>query len=117
MFDVTVTNHSSVGLQASSGATIGANGGTWAFEGGPAGSSYFVDGPFGRFGFLDIGDTHIGGDSKEEWGVLFGYQGMSFVGRYDGQGTLNVDVGQFLQVTLGGMDFREVEVEGLVTGS
>lgn len=113
MFDVTLTNYSSVELQASDGERIGANGGTWSFRGGPAGSAYYVDGPFGRFGFLDIGDTHIGGDSNEEWGVLFSYQGMSAVGRYDGEGTLSIDVDGFLQFGVGGLDFRQIELPGL----
>ena len=101
-------------LQTSDGHKVGANG-TWKFGGGPAGSSAYVDGPFGRFGFLDIGDTHIGGDSGEEWGVLFTYQGMSVVGRYEGQGTLNITVDQFVQYTLSGMDFRQVDLGGLTT--
>ena len=113
MFDVTLTNQSTVELQTSDGHKVGGNGGTWKFAGGPAGSSAYVDGPFGRFGFLDIGDTHIGGDSTEEWGVLLTYQGMSIVGRYEGQGTLNLTVDQFLQIGLAGMDFRQVELTGL----
>jgi hypothetical protein len=112
MFDVRLTSQSTVGLQTSDGHKAG-KGGTWRFAGGPAGSSAYVDGPFGRLGFLDIGDTHIGGDSTEEWGVLITYQGMSVVGRYDGQGTLNFTVDQFLQVALDGMDIRQVELEGL----
>ena len=115
MFDVTLTNNSSAELEASDGKKISPNGGTWKFAGGPQGQATYVDGPFGRLGFLDIGDTHIGGDSGEEWGVLITYQGMSFVGRYSGQGTLNFAVDQFLQVNLQGMDFREVELEGLTT--
>lgn len=114
MFDVTLTNQSSVELQASDGTKIGAKGGTWKFAGGPAGSSAYVEGPFGRLGFLDIGDMHIGGDSKETWGVLITYRGMAVVGRYEGGGQLTFNVNQFLQVGLAGMDFREVELEGLV---
>ena len=113
MFDVTLTNQSSVELQTSDGHKVGPNG-TWKFAGGPAGSSAYVDGPFGRLGFLDIGDTHIGGDSTEEWGVLITYQGMSMVGRYEGQGTLNFNIDPFVQVGLAGMDFRQVELQGLV---
>jgi hypothetical protein len=115
MFDVTLTNQSPVTLQRSDGSTVPGNGGTWSFEGGPAGSSAYVDGPFGRFGLLDIGDTHIGGDSGEQWGVLFTYRDMAVVGRYEGQGTLNITVDQFVQVTLAGMDFRQVELEALTT--
>jgi hypothetical protein len=114
MFDVTLTNNSTAELQTSDGKKVGPNGGTWKFAGGPQGQATYVDGPFGRLGFLDIGDTHIGGDSTEEWGVLITYQGMSVVGRYDGQGTLTFAVDQFLQVSATGMDFRQVSLDGLV---
>ena len=113
MFDVTLTNNSSAELQTSDGKKVSPNGGTWQFAGGPQGQATYVDGPFGRLGFLDIGDTHIGGDSTEEWGVLICYQGMSIVGRYEGQGKLAFTVDEFLQVALQGMDFRQVELEGL----
>ena len=116
MFGVTLTNGSTAELQASDGTKIGPNGGTWSFRGGPQGSSYYVDGPFGRFGFLDIGDTHVPGDSGEEWGVLFAFQEMSVVGRYEGEGAMTIDINLFLQVALSGMDFRQVELEGLVLG-
>jgi hypothetical protein len=115
MFDVTLTNNSPADLQSSDGHKINANGGTWKFEGGPQGKSYYVDGPFGRFGLLDIGDQHIPGDSTEEWGVLVRYEDMTFVARYEGQGTLNITVDQFLQFDLNGMDFRQVELEALTT--
>jgi hypothetical protein len=115
MFDVTLTNDSTAELQTSDGHKISANGGTWKFAGGPQGQATYVDGPFGRLGFLDIGDQHIGGDSGEEWGVLISFRDMTIVGRYDGQGTLNFTVDQFLQVALAGMDFRQVELEALTT--
>ena len=35
------------------------------------------------------------------------------MGRYDGQGTLNITVDQFVQYELSGMDFRQVELPGL----
>lgn len=113
MFDVTLTNNSPAELQASNGQKIGAGGGTWKFAGGPQGQATYIDGPFGRLGFLDIGDQHIGGDSGEQWGVLINYMGESFVGRYEGQGTLTMTVDQFLQVSLAGMDFRQVQLDGL----
>ena len=114
MFDVTLTNNSTAELDTSNGDKIKPNGGTWTFKGGPQGQATYIDGPFGRFGFLDIGDQHIGGDSGEQWGVLFSYQGMTVVGRYEGQGTLDITVEQYLQIALAGMDFREVELEGLL---
>ena len=113
MFDVTLTNQSTQEFETSGGDKIG-NGGTWKFRGGPAGASYYVDGPFGRFGFLDIGDNHIPGDSDEEWGVLFSYQEMSIVGRYAGEGALNITVDPYLQVQLAGMDFRQVSLDGMI---
>ena len=114
MFDVTLTNQSPAELDTSDGKKIGANGGTWKFAGGPQGQSTWIDTPFGRFGFVDIGDTHVPGDTDEEWGVLVSFQEMSIVGRYNGQGTLNITVDPFLQFTLAGMDFRQVQLEGLV---
>ena len=115
MFDVTLTNQSPAALTASDGSTIAPNGGTWSHAGGPQGQSTWIDTPFGRFGFLDIGDTHIGGDSGEEWGVLICFQEMSVVGRYTGQGALTITVDPFVQFQLAGMDFRQVQLNGLVT--
>lgn len=113
MFDVTLTNQSPADLQTSDGKKVGKNGGTWKYKGGPQGQTTYIDGPFGRFGFMDIGDQHIGGDSTEEWGVLFEYQEMSVVGRYDGQGTLSITVDPFLQFQLSGMTFRQVALDGI----
>ena len=114
MYDVTLTNQSSVELQTSDGHKIGPNGGTWKYAGGPAGTSAYIDGPFGRFGLLDIGDSHIGGDSTEQWGVLIVHRNEAVVGRYEGQGTLNITVDQFVQFALAGMDFREVQLDPLI---
>jgi hypothetical protein len=114
LFDVTLTNQSPAELDASDGTKIAPNGGTWQYAGGPQGQSTWIDTPFGRFGFIDIGDTHIGGDSNEEWGVLFCFQAMSVVGRYNGQGTLNITVDPYVQFNLAGMDFRQVQLDGLV---
>ncbi len=108
MFDVTLTNNSTAKLQTSDGKTVNPNGGTWKFAGGPQGQVTYIDGPFGRLGFLDIGDQHIGGDSKETWGVLIAYQGEEIVGRYEGGGRLKVVVNQYCQAELSGMDLRQV---------
>ena len=113
MFDVTLTNNSTAELETSNGKKISPNGGTWTFKGGPQGQATYIDGPFGRLGFLDIGDTHIGGDSNEEWGVLISYQDMAVVGRYEGQGQLSLTVDAFVQVALAGMDFRQVSLDAL----
>ena len=115
MFGVNLTNSSSATLSASNDDQI-APSATWQFDGGPAGQTFWVDGPMGRIGFLDLGDTHIPGDDPVfQWGVLIGYQAMSIVGRYEGQGTLALVVDQFLQVSLSGMSFRQVSLDGLIT--
>jgi hypothetical protein len=114
MFEVQLTNQSPAQLAVFDGTTIAPNGGTWHYAGGPQGQVTWIDTPFGRFGFVDIGDAHIGGDSTEEWGVLFCFQEMSVVGRYNGGGTVNITVDQFLQFNLEGMDFRQVQLNGLV---
>jgi hypothetical protein len=67
----------------------------------------------GVLSFHDIGDTHIGGDSGETWGVLVAYQGEEFVARYEGGGQLAVEINTFYQATLSGMDIRQVELPGL----
>lgn len=114
MFSLNVNNKSSAMLIASSGDMIKPGTG-WGTGG--TGDPMYVDGPMGRIGIVDIADTHIPGDSKETWGVLIGYQEMSFVGRYEGQGMLILDVNRFFQVTLsGGMDFRQVSLDGLIVG-
>lgn len=115
MFDVKLTNGSSAELETSNGKKVSPNGGTWTFAGGPQGQATYIDGPFGRLGFLDIGDQHVPGDSGETWGVLITYLGVAMVGRYEGQGSLAMTVDPFLRVTLSGMDFRQVELEGLLT--
>ena len=55
-----------------------------------------------------LGDSHIGGDTKETWRVLISHQGEEVVGRYEGGGKLDVTVHGHLQVTLGGMQLRRV---------
>ena len=68
----------------------------------------------GTINFLDIGDVHIGGDSKETWGVLVSFQGEETVGRYEGEGALEVVINQFGQVELKNMDLREVSLPSFI---
>src|SRR3954449_4970105 len=114
MYAVTVTNASSVDLTTSDGKTVNAGGGTWTSP--RSGNAGFTSQHFGPIAFLDIGDTHIGGDSTETWGVLITYQGEELVGRYEGEGALDVAINQFGQATLMGMDLRQVALPGLTIG-
>ena len=114
MFNVSVTNNSGVPLSGSDGTKLPPSGGMWKTTSQALSGWGFVLTPFGPAGFVDIGANHIPGDSSETWGVLLAYQGMSVVGRYEGQGQLVLDLDTFLQVGMEGMDFREVELEGLV---
>lgn len=72
------------------------------------GNAWLNSNELGTVNFLDIGDKHIPGDSKETWGVLISYQGEEMVGRYEGGGQLSASINQFGQVTLSGMDLRQV---------
>jgi hypothetical protein len=69
----------------------------------------------GALRFHDIGDTHIGGDSDETWGVLIAYQGEEYVGRYEGGGQLAVEINAYYQAVLSGMDPREVHLPAIET--
>ena len=76
--------------------------------------SVWVSSPqFGTANFLDIGDTHIPGDSKETWGVLISYQGEEFVGRYEGEGILLVEFNAYGQMFLSDMDLRQVSLPAM----
>ena len=114
-FLVNLVNNSNATLTASTGDMI-VPGGQWQLQPGATGKPFHLDTPMGRVGFSDIGDQHIPGDSGETWGVLIGYQEMSVVGRYEGGGTLDCVVDPYFQVILTGMDFRQVQLNGLVIG-
>jgi len=87
----------------------------WNAEGKTLGNAFLNSNELGALNFLDIGDTHIPGDSKETWGVLISYQGEEIVGRYEGGGQLTAEINQFGQVQLGGnMDFRQVALSGFI---
>src|SRR3954447_853446 len=114
MYAVTVTNASSVDLTTSDGKTVNAGGGTWTSP--RSGNAWVTSQHFGPIGFLDIGDTHIGGDSTETWGVLVTYQGEELVARYEGAGALEGAVNQFGQATLPGMGILQGALPGLTIG-
>jgi hypothetical protein len=111
----TLKLHNSTGslLDASDGQQI-KPGGTWT--GKELGNAYFHSDEVGSLSFRDIGEDHIGGDSKETWGVLVAYQGSHLVGRYEGDnGELDITWDKFLQVIVAGkMSLRLVQLNSLV---
>jgi hypothetical protein len=109
---VAVTNNSNVEWNASDGTKIPASGGEWRSQ--EIGDAWVNCVQSGTINFHDIGDTHIGGDSSETWGVLISYQGEEMVGRYEGGGQLIVSINGYYQATLGGMDIRQVSLNGLL---
>src|SRR3954447_22908107 len=106
MYVVSVLNASPYTWRASDGTTIPTKE-VWKTEK-PIGNAWVQSTELGTVNFLDIGDVHIGGDSKETWGVLISYQGEEVVGRYEGEGALQVMINQFGQVELSHMDLRQV---------
>lgn len=115
MYQVSVTNNSPVGIGFLGGnQVIPSGGGTWQSEGN-LGNLTLVVPTRGPIDFLDIGDTHIGGDSSETWGVLIAYQGEEFVGRYEGGGRLSVEFNGYSQAILSGMDLRQVSLPSMET--
>ena len=116
MYQVSVTNNSSYGIGFLGGNQVIPNGGG-QYKSGNLGNLTLTIPTRGPLDFLDIGDTHIGGDSGETWGVLIAYQGEEFVGRYEGGGQLTVVVNQYNQVELSGMDIREVSLSAIELAS
>lgn len=111
MYQISLTNNSKTGIGFLGGNQVIPPGDSW--KSGNLGNVTLNIWTRGPLDFLDIGDTHIGGDSKETWGVLIAYQGEEFVGRYEGGGQLTVVVNQYNQVELSGMDLREVSLPAL----
>jgi hypothetical protein len=105
MYTLRVRNGSRAIIQTSDGKQIEPGDG---WEADRLGDAWISTTQFGTVNFLDLGDTHIGGDSRETWGVLISYQGEETVGRYEGGGELGVTVNTYGQVTLSGLDFRQV---------
>jgi hypothetical protein len=111
MYQVTLTNASRFTLQASDGSKI-PPGKSWQSK--ELGDAWIRSDQWGTINFLDIGEKHIGGDSKETWGVLIAYQGEEVVGRYEGGGQLVVAFTEYGQLGLKGMDLRQVSLPPLV---
>jgi hypothetical protein len=111
MYQVTLTNNSNVGLGFLGGNQVIPPGDGW--KSGNLGDITIIVPTRGPLSFHDIGDKHIGGDSKETWGVLIAYQGEEVVGRYEGGGQLAVVINEYYQAVLSGMDIREVSLPAM----
>ena len=111
MYQLTLTNHSNVALGFVGGNQVIPPGDQW--KSGNLGDVGIIVPTRGTLSFHDIGDTHIGGDSKETWGVLIAYQGEEFVGRYEGGGQLAVEINAYYQAVLSGMDLRQVDLPAI----
>lgn len=112
-YTLKVQNSSPYEWSGSDGANI-PPGATWTPQQEPLGNAWMSCNQLGGLNFLDIGDNHIPGDSKETWGVLISYQGEEMVGRYEGGGQLSAQINQFGQVTLSGMDLRQVALPSFI---
>ena len=115
MYQISLTNNSNVGLGFMGGNQLIPPGGQW--KSGNLGDIGLIIPTRGTLHFHDIGDKHIGGDSKEAWGVLIAYQGEEFVGRYEGGGQLTVVINKYCQAELSGMDLREVSLPAMELAS
>jgi hypothetical protein len=110
MYQITLVNHSDATLTTSDGKSVHPND-TWQSE--SLGNAWVKSDQIGTLNFLDIGDQHIGGNTKETWGVLISYQGEEIVGRYEGGGQLKVTLNKFLQAHLSGMNLRRVQLPAM----
>jgi hypothetical protein len=109
---ISVKNGTQYAMHGSDGQNV-PPGGTWQ-PSGLNGNAWISSTELGTLNFLDIGDNHIPGDSKETWGVLLSYQGEEMVGRYEGEGDLTVAFNAFGQVQAGGLDFRQVSLPSFI---
>lgn len=114
MYQISLTNNSNVGLGFVGGNQVIPPGSGW--KSGNLGDITLSVPTRGPLSFHDIGNKHIGGDSKETWGVLIAYQGEEFVGRYEGGGQLTVVINEYYQAVLSGMDLREVNLPPMQLG-
>jgi hypothetical protein len=75
------------------------------------GNAYLTIPGLGQANFIDIADSHIGGDGPETWGVLINYQGEAWVFRYEGGGELSATLTSYgvLQIS-STFSTREVEL-------
>jgi hypothetical protein len=71
----------------------------------------------GSLNLFDLGEQHIGGDTKETWGVLISYHGEEVVGRYEaGGGPLSIDYDRHGHVAVDGMSLRQVFLPAITIG-
>jgi hypothetical protein len=111
MYQISLTNNSNVGIGFVGGNEVIPPGDKW--QSGNLGDVTLDVPTRGPLNFHDIGDTHIGGDSTETWGVLIAYEGEEFVGRYEGGGQLTVVINQYYQAEVSGMDIRQVSLPAI----
>src|SRR3954447_25690110 len=111
MYQISLTNNSNTSLGYVGGNQIIPPGGK--YQSGNLGDLTLDVPTRGPLNFHDIGDTPMGGDSKETWGVLIAYQGEECVGRYEGGGQLTVVINQYYQAVLSGMDLRQVSLPAM----
>jgi hypothetical protein len=111
MYTVALANASRVTLQTADGQKI-APGKRW--ESKELGDTWIGSEQWGTVNFLDLGDKHIPGDSKETWGVLISYHGEEIVGRYEGGGILDVVFSEYGQIGMKGMDLRQVSLPSFI---
>lgn len=112
MYSVTITNSSGAPMTTADGKTIEPDG-TWTSD--TLGNTYVHSEEFGSISFRDIAAEHIGGDTKETWGVLITYSGQHMVGRYEGGGQLKVTFDKFLRAHVSGMNLRRVALDSLTS--
>lgn len=111
MYSVTIRNSSGAPMTTADGKTIDPDG-SWTSD--TLGNTFVHSEEFGSMSFRDIGDSHIGGDSEETWGVLISYNGQHMVGRYEGGGELHVTFNNHLQAEVSGMHLRRVHLDALM---
>jgi hypothetical protein len=112
MYQINLQNQSkTLTVQVADGSKV-EPGGRWSSSP-QLGNIFMSTQQFGTINFTDIGDQHIPGDSKETWGVLISYQGEEVVGRYEGGGQLNVSLNGYGQLSLSGMDLRQVALPAM----
>ncbi|MEA2386564.1 MAG: hypothetical protein QOJ22_738 [Thermoleophilaceae bacterium] len=110
-YTVTVRNSTGAPMTTADGKIVKPS---ESWTSGTLGDTYLHSDEFGSISFRDLGERHIGGDSRETWGCLITYQGSHMVGRYEGGGRLNVDFDRNLQATVTGMNLRHVYISPLI---
>ena len=83
----------------------------------PLGNASLTIPGLGQANFIDIADSHIGGDGPETWGVLINYQGATWVYRYEGGGELDATLTNYGVLQLSSsFSLREVALPA-ITGT